>query len=101
MTVDELKEACNKSLANAPEKFAAVTLVSKSKRSPFFGIGFPRPELLCVNAKGEHVWSYPAKKLLFAIERAGRTAPKNVDCPCWATGTFKRVDGCKYHPWDL
>ncbi len=25
----------------------------------------------------------------------------HIDCPCWATGKFKRADGCKHHPWDL
>jgi hypothetical protein len=25
----------------------------------------------------------------------------HIDCPCWRTGMFKRVEGCKDHPWDL
>ena len=29
------------------------------------------------------------------------TPQKHVDCPCWETGAFMRVDGCSYHPWDL
>jgi len=29
------------------------------------------------------------------------TQQKHVDCPCWETGSFVRVDGCSYHPWDL
>jgi hypothetical protein len=25
----------------------------------------------------------------------------HVDCPCWATGHFQRVEGCVSHPYDL
>jgi len=25
----------------------------------------------------------------------------HIDCPCWITGTYKRVEGCKDHPYDL
>lgn len=31
-----------------------------------------------------------------ALENLG-----HKQCPCWATGKFKRVDICKDHPWDL
>lgn len=26
---------------------------------------------------------------------------RHVNCPCWATGTYSWVEGCKYHPYDL
>jgi hypothetical protein len=36
------------------------------------------------------------------MENIGTLPEENhVDCPCWATGTFKRVEGCSYHPYDL
>jgi hypothetical protein len=25
----------------------------------------------------------------------------HIDCPCWATGHFQRVEGCVSHPYDL
>lgn len=25
----------------------------------------------------------------------------HIKCPCWKTGKFKRVEGCKHHPWDM
>lgn len=25
----------------------------------------------------------------------------HINCPCWATGTYQRVEGCKDHPYDL
>lgn len=25
----------------------------------------------------------------------------HIDCLCWTTGTYQRVEGCKYHPYDL
>ena len=25
----------------------------------------------------------------------------HIDCPCWTTGVYKRVEGCKHHPYDL
>jgi hypothetical protein len=31
----------------------------------------------------------------------GETEGNHIDCPCWKTGTYKRVEGCRYHPYDL
>jgi hypothetical protein len=25
----------------------------------------------------------------------------HIDCPCWATGRYSRVEGCPQHPYDL
>lgn len=25
----------------------------------------------------------------------------HIDCPCWATGEYHRVEGCREHPYDL
>jgi hypothetical protein len=25
----------------------------------------------------------------------------HIDCPCWATGQYSRVEGCPQHPYDL
>jgi hypothetical protein len=31
-----------------------------------------------------------------------QTTPRShVDCPCWTTGSFKWVEGCSYHPWQM
>lgn len=30
-----------------------------------------------------------------------RPMHKHVDCPCWQTGQYIRIEGCIYHPWDL
>jgi Zn-dependent peptidase ImmA (M78 family) len=29
------------------------------------------------------------------------TGGGHVDCPCWITGSFKRTEGCRFHPYDL
>ena len=26
---------------------------------------------------------------------------EHVNCPCWATGRYQRVEGCELHPYDL
>src|SRR5271156_4805153 len=31
----------------------------------------------------------------------GETETNHVNCPCWTTGTYSRVEGCRYHPYDL
>ena len=31
----------------------------------------------------------------------GETETNHINCPCWATGTYSRVEGCRYHPYDL
>src|SRR5271154_2351353 len=31
----------------------------------------------------------------------GETETNHINCPCWATGTYSRLEGCRYHPYDL
>jgi len=42
---------------------------------------------------------------VFLIEKDQKEQPAasevHVDCPCWQTGKYHRVDGCKFHPYDL
>lgn len=28
-------------------------------------------------------------------------AKKHINCACWKTGSYQRVEGCPYHPYDL
>ena len=29
------------------------------------------------------------------------TVDGHIDCPCWASGSYSRVEGCPQHPYDL
>lgn len=35
------------------------------------------------------------------IDGSRLLANGHIDCPCWKTGRYQRVEGCKDHPYDL
>ena len=44
---------------------------------------------------------HPETLRRLAADTKPRWGKGHVECPCWATGHFQRVEGCELHPYDL
>ena len=41
------------------------------------------------------------KRAQFYRKQQAAAVQRHIDCPCWATGEYRRVEGCEHHPYDL
>jgi hypothetical protein len=57
----------------------------------------PMPECTCEQTDGKSCpvpLHQPAVPAIFS-------AKEHINCACWTTGRYQRVEGCPYHPYDL